>query len=283
MKQIHYKKRLKWIITVMTILIFLCAALNQNLKTQHYSIYSEKIENAVTIVMISDLHSQTFGKNQKDLLTSIIKQNPDLILLVGDIFDYEYSPIATEIFLQGIQHICPIYFVTGNHEYASKDVKTIKEMLLAYNIKILSYAYDLIEINGNKLLLGGIDDPVKARYDTEEYLSPNTMKQAFSDLQTESYNILLAHRPESISNYKQYDFDLVLSGHAHGGQVRIPFIVNGLYAPNQGWFPPYAGGLYNNEAIFHIVSRGLGNNVSIPRIFNPPEIVVINLAHGNPD
>ena len=257
--------------------MLLFAAFDNSLKVQRYSINSNKIENAVNVVVISDLHSKNFGENQQDLLDIIAKQNPDAIFLTGDIIDHIFSHSAAETFLQGIQNICPVYYVTGNHECQSRDIEAILDTILKYDVKILSGNYELLNINGNKFVIGGIDDPSKKKY-SQDYDQESVMEQAFSDLPSDSYSVLLAHRPEQIENYKQYDFDLVVSGHAHGGQFRIPYILNGMYAPNQGWFPQYAGGLYKHGDLSHIVSRGLGNNVPIPRIFNPPEVVVIDIV-----
>ena len=123
-----------------------------------------------------------------------------------------------------------------------------------------------------------MDDPEAVRYKKRGTNWEEGFCRAFNGLGEEpAYKVLLAHRPELIEVYKQGDFDLVLSGHTHGGQVRIPFILNGLYAPNQGWFPPYAGGMYDHGSLIHIVSRGVSFNPLLPRIFNPPEVVVIDI------
>ena len=107
------------------------------------------------------------------------------------------------------------------------------------------------------------------------------MHFAFYELENNTnFKILLAHRPELIELYKKFSFDLVLSGHSHGGQMRVPFILNGLYAPNQGLFPKYAGGSYKHNSMIHIVSRGASFNPRLPRVFNPPEIVIIDIKGG---
>jgi predicted MPP superfamily phosphohydrolase len=132
------------------------------------------------------------------------------------------------------------------------------------------------------MIIAGIEDPYKKLYEDPEYNQKESMKEAFADLdETHLYKILLAHRPENIEYYKNYSFDLILSGHTHGGQVRLPFIMNGLYAPNQGFFPKYAGGIYNHGTLHHIISRGISVNPLLPRIFNPPELVVV-IVESNP-
>ena len=131
------------------------------------------------------------------------------------------------------------------------------------------------------MVLAGIGDPDKKYYETPEYDQAASMENAFRELdEVKSYKILVAHRPENIETYRKYSFDLVLSGHTHGGQVRLPHILNGLYAPNQGFFPKYGGGLYKHEKLTHIISRGLSVNPILPRIFNPPELVIVILKSG---
>jgi predicted MPP superfamily phosphohydrolase len=182
---------------------------------------------------------------------------------------------GTQLLLAGISDIAPIFYVTGNHEYKSQNVQSIRDDLVSYGVIILSDNYVKIEIGDNELIIAGIDDPSKANYETPEYIQSESMEKAFRELDSISvYTIFIAHRPEKIELYKQYSFDLVLSGHTHGGQVRLPFI-NGLYAPNQGVFPKYAGGLYTHGNLTHIISRGLSISPGRPRIFNPPELVVI--------
>jgi predicted MPP superfamily phosphohydrolase len=236
-------------------------------------------DGIIKIVLISDLHSSIFGKNQVKLIEKIKEQNPDIILLSGDILDDKVPDLGTELLLSNITDVAPIYYVTGNHEYWSRDIQRIRELLQSYKIIILSDNYQKISIKNNEIILAGIEDPDKKYYGTPEYNQNISMENAFRELdEIASYKILIAHRPENIENYRKFSFDLVLSGHAHGGQVRIPFILNGLYAPNQGLFPKYAGGLYQHGELTHIVSRGLSiSHPKLPRIFNPPELVVIIL------
>ena len=136
----------------------------------------------------------------------------------------------------------------------------------------------LVRLGHANVVLAGLDDPERAKID-EGY----DWETALAHLGEEvaglpGYRILLAHRPDAIDEYRQMDFDLILSGHAHGGQWRIPGWINGVYAPGQGLFPRYAGGLYLLDDLAFIVSRGLSNNTWVPRIFNPPELVVIELT-----
>ena len=243
-----------------------------------YTLESDKIaeNSAIKIILIADLHSTIFGEKQKSLIEKITEQKPDVIVWVGDIVDDVVPILGTQLLLSGIHSIAPIYYVTGNHEYWSRNIQSIRSELESYGVIILSDRYEKITINGNEVIIAGIEDPDKKFFEMYEYDQTASMKAAFSELdEIPVYKILLAHRPENIAHYKNYSFDLIVSGHTHGGQVRIPLIMNGLYAPHQGLFPKYAGGLYKHGTLNHIISRGLSVNPKLPRIFNPPELVVI--------
>jgi len=246
--------------------------------TETYQVKTALLEErkGVIIALITDLHSTIYGKNQSILVNKIRDVNPDLIMLCGDIFDDIVPMAGTKLLLSGISGVAPVFYVTGNHEYMSRNIGKIRETLISYGVVVLSDAYTVIEINNNEIIIAGIEDPYKRRYETRNYDQNDSMERAFRELdEIKLYKILLAHRPERIEIYKKYSFDLVLSGHAHGGQVRIPNVLNGLYAPHQGFFPKYAGGLYTHGNLTHIVSRGLSVNPLLPRIFNPPELVIV--------
>lgn len=268
----------KYIILLIIILIIIAAFYN-GLTIRRYNIDTNKFDNGQSIraVLIADLHSHIYGNNQNDLISKIIKQKPDIILLAGDIAD-DVNPLeGTTQLLEGIQDIAPIFYVSGNHEYWSGDIKNIKETIKSYGVTVLEDEYKEIVIHDVPIIIAGVDDPEWRRYEKAD--DRQSMDENFKELaDKDQFKILVAHRPEQIETYKQYSFDLVVSGHAHGGQVRIPFLLNGLMAPNQGWFPKYAGGRYQHDSLTHIVSRGISFNPQLPRIFNPPEIVVIDIS-----
>ena len=261
------------------VLAGLCvAAFYNGLTVKNYSVASDKLEagESVRVVLLADLHSYIYGNGQDKLIRKIISQNPDIILLAGDIAD-DIVPIeGTRLLLEGISEAAPVFYVSGNHEYWSGDIKSIKELIGSYGVTVLEDEYQEIIVNGVPVIIAGLDDPDRTLFESID--SKKSMDEAFRELASKDhFKILAAHRPELIELYKQYSFDLVVSGHAHGGQIRIPFLLNGLAAPNQGWFPKYAGGMYEHESLTHIVSRGLSINPRLPRIFNPPEIVVIDI------
>jgi predicted MPP superfamily phosphohydrolase len=253
----------------------LISAFYHGLTITEYTVYDDKIDNAVNIVFLSDLHSCTYGKSQQGLIQQIHKQKPDLVLMSGDIADDVLPDSRVTELLDGIANQYPCYYVTGNHEFWSGRVDEQKDMFRAYGVTVLEGNGEEISVNGQHLFIGGIDDP-----DVGGELFDSQLKTVSGLIRTERYSILLSHRPELFERYANYAFDLVLSGHAHGGQWRIPLILpNGLFAPNQGWFPKYTTGIHEMNDTKMLVSRGLSReSTRIPRIFNPPELVVIHLV-----
>lgn len=254
-------------------------AFNTKMKIQHYSLESEKLTAPVRIVLITDLHSCSYGKGQRELIDAIHAQKPNIILLGGDICDDKLPHRNTELVLRAIADKYPCYYVTGNHEYWSREIEKILKIFESYNVPVLEGSFDTIDVRGQKLNICGISDPDILKYTDKNYSITEQLKDAAVASENGNYSILLAHRPELIDSYLNYDFDLILAGHAHGGQWRLPGIINGLFAPNQGFFPRYAGGKYRFDDSYMIVSRGLAReSTRIPRIFNRPELVVIDLS-----
>ncbi|MBR3834940.1 MAG: metallophosphoesterase [Lachnospiraceae bacterium] len=275
---IKSKKRKNKLIALILVVLLILISCDFRLKTVKYTIDSSKVENSFKIALITDLHGNTYGKNQSTLIDAIDKENPDVVLLGGDIFDdkIDYEESEETIAILSKKYKC--YYVTGNHEYWSKDVDNIISIVKSYGITVLEGDVDTININGQQVNICGVADPDNYVYlDGGETLETQ-MKRINQRVNREYYTLLLSHRPEYYDLYSQYGFDLVLSGHAHGGQWRIPGILNGLYAPDQGLFPKYAGGLYEYEGGTLIVSRGLDREgIKVPRIFNRPELVIINV------
>jgi len=271
---------IKFLVVASLSAILLYAAFYQGLVVKKYAVNTDKLApgDAIRIVLITDLHSHIYGEEQAEIVSLIKQQKPDLIALAGDIAD-DIVPIhGTELFLTGIKDLAPIYYVSGNHEYWSNDIQNIKALMRKYCVTVLENNYEYIKVKNSTVIIGGVDDPDMVRFEKPDFDWEGEFHKAFSVLQDQpELKILLAHRPELIEVYKENNFDLVLSGHTHGGQVRIPLLLNGLFAPHQGWFPEYAGGVYQHGSLTHIVSRGVSNNARLPRIFNPPEVVVIDI------
>lgn len=203
---------------------------------------------------------------------------PDAILLVGDMFSADGDPDAELRMFRQLDSIAFTYYVTGNHEYWEHNVPQLLARIADTGVTVLDQSCVSLVVDGLRINICGIPDPY-AYVDTEVALN-----RAVEDIDHPAFTVLMAHRPELIEKYAATgSFDLVVSGHAHGGQVRIPGIVNGLCAPNQGWFPKYAGGRYEVDGTTLIVSRGLSTHrqMGVPRIFNRPELVLIEICPGS--
>jgi predicted MPP superfamily phosphohydrolase len=235
-----------------------------------------------SIVHISDVHNKLFGKGQKRLVNIIEKQEPNIIVITGDLIDRRrYNKANAIMLIEKLVDIAPVYYVTGNHEWWSGKYGELRVDIENLGVNILSD--EKIKINNNNKIINilGIDDP--AKYYNEYSKSINSYNKVIEkidmllkDIKKEDITILLSHRPELFEVYKQRNIDLILCGHAHGGQIRLPFI-GGIIAPNQGLFPKYDGGKYNYKEVNMIVNRGLGNSIAPIRIFNKPEVGVIIL------
>lgn len=281
------RKRRVLLVLIPLLLILIVPGFDSRLLVRHYEIEMGKLEENIRIALVTDLHSCYYGENQKELIEAVDGQNPDLLVFCGDIFDDELDDGNTETFLRDISQKYPCFYVTGNHEFWSEGTDFSEKMAIVekYGIKRLSGELETMEINGERINICGIDDPSEAYADYtdksvgESFSGQLDRVEELALAADGKVNILLSHRPEYFEEYIRYDFDLVLCGHAHGGQWRIPYILNGLYAPNQGLFPKYAGGEYREGDTVMIVSRGLARESTVvPRFYNRPELVIIDCA-----
>ena len=279
------KNRIPWVAAAAAAVI-LGAGLYNGLAVRQYTVSANgKLSHPIRIALITDLHSCRYGAEQRQLIRAIDEHTPDLILLGGDFFDDKFPPVNARKLLDGICGRYPVYYVTGNHEYRCEPEKFrgLMEILEEHGVRRLSGERITLSLHGTSFDLCGVDDPdafqITARIPAENQTSFWTQLDALSAQSSdERFSILLSHRPEFLQLYAKKGFDLVLSGHAHGGQWRIPGLMNGFYAPNQGMFPPYAGGEYREGGTTMIVSRGLARETThIPRFFNRPELVFVDL------
>ena len=275
MRKIPHKKILI-LILIIIILIPFCLYQNKHLVITTYTYESEKLGadlDGYRIVQISDLHNAEFGKENKKLLETIRSCSPDIIVITGDLVDSNHTNVERAVaFVNEAVKIAPVYYVTGNHEYwldPSENEQMMQGILAAG-------AYDLddeavrIEKGDSSFMLAGLDD---------QHLSDETLKNLLQEQKNE-LSIVLAHEPQYLQNYANAGADLVLTGHAHGGQIRLPF-VGGIVAPDQGFLPEYTSGKYNSTDTEMIVSRGLGNSIIPVRLFNYPEVVCVELRCKN--
>lgn len=279
-KQKSKNRKQKWIERgiFLVLLLIIC---DPRLKTVHYTFESEKIETPIKVALLTDLHGSWYGKEQKNLIKAIDKEAPDVVLLGGDIFDDNVSYRESEETIAILSGKYDCYYVTGNHEFWSEDIDNILSIIRSYGVTVLSGEVVTIDIRGQMVQICGVDDPDCSFYGGRYTTMLKQLEQVDEQRNKDYYSILLSHRPEYYDQYSRYQHDLVLSGHAHGGQWRLPGLINGLYAPHQGLFPDYAGGLYEYEGGTLVVSRGLDRwGIKLPRIFNRPELVIIEVI-GN--
>ncbi|GAA0684022.1 hypothetical protein SAMN04487885_108136 [Clostridium cadaveris] len=258
-----------------------CFWQNNSIVISNYTHRSRKIPSAFhgyKILHISDLHNKMFGKNQDYLIKKIKASSPDIIVITGDLIDRRRFDLDTAMcFINKAVDIAPIYYVSGNHEAWSGKYDQIKQSLKDAGVLILDDTSLELLKGENSIQLLGLSDP---DFLTSNYLDGTNTKKLELQLKQWSndinYKILLSHRPELFSLYIENNIDLIFSGHAHGGQIRLPFL-GGLIAPDQGFFPKYTSGPYKNGNTTMFVSRGLGNSIFPFRVFNRPEIVVVTL------
>ena len=280
------------------LLILAAAALDPSIAVRKYEISSDKVGNPVRIVLITDFHSTNYGEDQQTLTDVIRAQDPDVLMFAGDIGEEIRPHKNTQELLSVLSGEFPCFYVTGNHEEWSGEVEKIKELVRSCGVRVLQGESVILDVNGQDIRISGVENSM-----------PGTQ---FEDCCSEAgdgiFTVLMSHRPDHVDFYTGRGFDLVVCGHAHGGQAVIPgfakgerlvkdsevtllsshgrdkgtAILNGLYAPDQGFFPKYAGGEYllADGSTEMIVSRGLCRNV-LPRVFDQPEVVVIDVIPEN--
>lgn len=284
MKKISKRMALYGFTAVIALAGLYYVASSEKITVPKYQITSQqfphlKLNQTQKIALITDLHSCFYGENQHEIMTILKQQQPDLILLVGDIYDDVLPNKHADVLLSQFKDLKAknqVYYVNGNHELwmEKAEYQAVEEKIKSYGIHILHGTTQ--SIPNSNIHIFGVEDPVSGRFEQQ-------LRKVGEMANPQHFNILLSHRPELIYAYRQFPFHLVVSGHAHGGQWRVPYLINGVFAPNQGLFPKYAGGEYQftdgQYRTHFIVSRGLAKESTryIPRIFNRPEVVMIDL------
>ncbi|SDA19167.1 hypothetical protein SAMN02910447_01395 [Ruminococcus sp. YE71] len=270
-KKTKLKKRLKVWGIVLAVLFVFSVLNNKWLTVSEYDFTDSRIENGFTIVQVSDLHNARFGRGNRRLIERIRSLSPDIIAITGDLVDGSFTNVSVGVdFCEQAAAICPTYYVTGNHEHwlSDDEKRQLFDGIRDSGTVILDDETVTVGINGDRVQLCGLDD---------DSLYTDTLRDLSAEFDRSMPVILLAHEPQYFSDYCTYSPDLVLTGHAHGGQVRLPFI-GGLVAPDQGFFPKYTEGKFTDGETAMIVSRGLGNSVIPVRVFDPPEIVSVHVS-----
>ena len=272
------------VVALMTIILWTAWG-NTALELNTYTVSSNELPDAFDgyrIAHISDLHNAELGDSNEKLLSMLREAEPDIIAITGDLIDSRNTNIEVALaFAEEAMKIAPCYYVTGNHEARVSECAELKAGLEAAGVVVLENERTEIELSGEAITILGVDDP---SFNTD-YLfgdSASVVSNTLAEISTvdDGFTVLLSHRPELFDTYVACGMDLTLSGHAHGGQFRLPF-VGGLVAPNQGLFPKYDSGLYTSGSTNMIVSRGIGNSLLPFRFNNRPEVILIELKSSN--
>ncbi len=296
---------------IILLLAFICVfniILNKNIFVREYKIKSKKITEKFDnykIVQITDVHSIRNEIELEKIVNKVKSQKPNLICITGDLIDSDYYYTQNDLyknnkikqieeltveFMKKLKEIADTYYIYGNHEMMLLDDpenNKFKKDLENLGIEILNNKVEELEINGEKINLVGIQDPATL-YKDEKYayvkgsnkdkaqMILNDLFSGISEENKNNFTILLSHRPEYFEIYNKYNIDLALTGHTHGGIVKLP-IIKGIYAHPQGWFPKYSYGIFKTNDFLMIISGGIGYSKLPIRIFNPPEICTITL------
>ena len=281
LKQVSTGKKIIGVLAgLILVLIVWTAWGNTALELNTYTISSRELPDAFDgyrIAQVSDLHNAEFGEGNQRLLNMLREAEPDMIAITGDLIDSRKTNVAIALaFAKEAVKIAPCYYVSGNHEARVSEYQDLKTGLETAGVTVLDDAQVKIDASGKSITVIGVNDPSFSA----DYLTGDAavIDQKLTELAAEDagFTILLSHRPELFNTYVSHDMDLVLSGHVHGGQFRLP-LIGGLVAPNQGLFPKYDAGLYSEGDTNMIVSRGLGNSILPFRFNNRPEVVLIEL------
>lgn len=283
MKTKGKKHRGRGCLTALIILALIAAAAaflikdsREDLEISRYEVASQKLPESFDgfkIVQLSDLHGAEFGEDGMELVDKVGLLEPDMIALTGDFVTDEGDLAAVEKLAARLVKLCPVYFISGNHEFGSGLAVKVRNILERAGVKYLSNEYLTINRGDDEILLGGVEDPLAYA----DMLSPDELAQKMNDAAPDAFKILLGHRNYWMTEYPELPVDLIFCGHAHGGLIRIPG-VGGLIGTDRRLFPDFDAGQFNNGRYTLIVSRGLGNSVPIPRVFNRPEIVCVELS-----
>ena len=273
------KSGVPWrIIIVLVVLItlltsFFVIGLRNDVVVTRYRLNLANINTPIRIAVVSDTHSCVFGEGQQEIANILKTERPDAILLAGDIIDDDLPFQQGFDTVSKLPEIAPTFYVTGNHEFWSGQVDYIKEEMMALGIQVLAGDATTIDIHGQALSVAGLDDPEVG----------NDFTNQVARLGSSSSNnprVLISHRPELVDLYASMDTDVIVAGHAHGGQWRIPvFLEQGVFAPDQGVLPSLTGGVHELAGGQQLViSRGLAReSTRVPRFYNPPEVVLIDI------
>ena len=257
---------------------------NTTVGTSSYEVESNRLPasfDGFKIVQISDLHDSLLGENHSYVVDEIKKVGPQAIFITGDFIDSNrYDLEQSLLIIKELQGVAPIYYVTGNHEISTNDTDHIKESLRELGVRVLTDEADVITSGeGETIAIGGVEDPLASSLEDDVAIQ-QSITRAFDKVSKDAFKVLLSHRPEQFDTYAANKIDLTFSGHAHGGQFRMPGF-GGLVSPGEGLFPKLTSGVHEKNGSQLVISRGLGNSIMPVRLFNKPEIVAVTLRKNH--
>ena len=299
------KKHHKRIIIILAVLLISAAGVlvfnvfaNRHFETTYYRLFSDKLKDSLKMVVIADIHQTYFCEDNRELMEAVKAEEPDIIIMAGDCINNRDPDIDYIVELcEKLVDIAPVYFGLGNHELdviygsgvfldpeeaekfnildifkgkteLSEGNDELLERINEVGVHVLHNSSEFIAVNGSSIKIGGLS--------TNENKGQRYL-YSFVDEDTDIFKILICHKPQYVMEHDyENDIDLVLSGHNHGGQIRLPF-VGGVLSPDSGLFPEFDGGYFTKDHVNMIVSRGLGSHIAIPRINNKPELVVVSV------
>ena len=272
-------RRFKTALLVFALLLVLAAGSvldsRYHLQLTEYTLFFPKLPESFDgckVVQLSDLHGMRFGAENQRLVELVRQQEPDIIVLTGDIAGKDGALDNVEPLLSGIEGLAPTYYVNGNHEWADGCVEEIEALMKRHGVTCLSNEIELLYRGEDSIAIVGAEDP-NGRADM---IKPWGLSLRLGELYSDHFSLWLAHRNDYIQMYSDIGTDLILCGHGHGGIVRLPF-VGGLLNVNRSFGAEYESGVYSTPHFQMVVSRGLGNSIPVPRLFNRPELVAVTL------
>lgn len=266
-------------LAVMAVLLLVLAVWifhgNTVLELTQYEVTSEYLPESFSgyrIAQISDLHNAQMGEENRQLLSLLRETQPDIIVMTGDLIDSRHTDIDVALrFAKEAAGIAPCYYVTGNHEVRIAELSYLLDGLTESGVAVLRNETAILRRGTEEIALVGVDDPAFGTRLVQG--EPKALPEIIPE---NGFTVLLSHRPEDFDDYVECGVDVAFTGHAHGGQIRLPFI-GGIYAPGEGFFPEYDSGVYTSGRTNMVVSRGIGNSLFPFRVNNPPELVLVTL------
>jgi predicted MPP superfamily phosphohydrolase len=257
---------------IILLLGFLLYDSNTRIASNSYTLYFDNLPasfNGYRIAQLTDVHAADFGDGYAGLAGIVRKARANIIVITGDLIDCADDVAAVEPLIKKLAGIAPVYYVTGNHEWASGALRELFDMLDLYGVTVLRNEYLSLTVGDESVVLAGVDDPNGPK----DMKTPEELVSEIRSREGGKFLVLLAHRNNQLDRFAALGVDLVFCGHAHGGVIRLPF-VGGLIGPSREWFPAYTSGVYTENGTNMLVSRGLGNRTGLPRFLNNPQVLV---------